>query len=55
MIGPSLHRHTSGVNVMQTFNQQVHLEEGIDSNGTEGSWAWRDERDSLSSPKGPGP
>lgn len=40
---------------MQTFNQQVHLEEVIDSNGTEGSWAWRDERDFLSSPKGPGP
>ncbi|MFJ3438848.1 hypothetical protein ACIPMU_35585 [Streptomyces cyaneofuscatus] len=40
---------------MQTFSQQVHLEEGIDSNGTDGSWAWRDEQDPLSSPKAPGP
>lgn len=53
--GTGQHRHTCGVNVTQTFSQQVHPQEGIDSNGPEGSWAWRDERDSLNYPKAHGP
>ncbi|MDQ0701054.1 hypothetical protein [Streptomyces sp. W4I9-2] len=33
----------------------VHLEERMDGNSTEGSWAWRDEKNSLNCPKAPDP
>ncbi|NEC63425.1 hypothetical protein G3I41_02025 [Streptomyces sp. SID9727] len=33
----------------------VHIEERMDSNGAEGSWAWRDERNSVNCPKAPDP